>query len=208
MTEDAARFPDVPADRLDGWTRTESLSETVFELSAVSVRGHTSIYEDRDLRTAVREASGGDLDRMWRFFFATRLVFSPPLPPGIGPSAVFSTVAARADTQFVDDLESRGFRDVSRGRGERIRVDSGDRARLRKYDARLDVDAPGERTVTLPVTGFLAVWTTDGDFRLGGGAYPARSLADALAMDVGDDRVATEPTTFREELLDLIRAVR
>ncbi|WP_246987234.1 hypothetical protein [Halorientalis marina] len=207
MSGDAGRFPAVPDGRLDGWTRTDAFSETVFELSAVSVEGHTVIYEDDRLRTAVREATG--VDRMWRFFFATRLEFSPPLPPGVGPMAVFSTVASQADDRFVDILAERGFRSVSRGRRERVRVETGGRARLRKYTAVLDVDA-GDDAIDLQTAGMLAVWTVDGEFRLAGGAYPSRPLADVLRIeDSGvDELTAAGENRFREDLLGVIRAVR
>lgn len=207
MAEDAGRnVPQVPTDRLDGWSQTDQSSEVVFELATASIEGHTVVYEDTDLRAAVRAATDGDYDRMWRFFFTTRLTFSPSLPPGIGPMAVFSTVASEASSQFVDDLQQRGFRDVERGRRERIRVDSGDRARLRSYSAVLDVETPDSGAIDLDVDGFLAVWTTDGEFRLAGGAYPSRSLEGVLDIELAD--VETDPNTFREDLFELIRHVR
>jgi len=199
------RLPAVPDSRLDGWTRTEAYSETVFELSAVSVDGHTVVYEDDRLRTAVREATG--VDRMWRFFFATRLEFSPSLPPGVGPMAVFSTVASQSDDRFVDILDERGFRSVSRGRRERVRVETGDRARLRRYNAALTVETDDDR-IDLPTAGLLAVWTVDGEFRLAGGAYPSRPLADVLAVEDAESDIAAGEERFREDLLGLIRAVR
>ena len=207
MTQDAEHLPAIPEDRLDGWTRTEAFSETVFRLSRVSVEGHTVVYEDERLRTAVREASDGAFDRMWRFFFATGLDFSPPLPPGVGPAAVFSTVASNADDQFVATLEDRGFRDVSQGRRERIRVETGDRARLRRYNAELDVESGGGDIHSLPTAGLLAVWTVDGEFRLAGGAYPTRSLAAVLGIQSDDSRLTVDPDRFRDDLLGLIRAV-
>src|SRR6056297_3223509 len=117
-------MPDVPASLLEGWTQTEATAETVFRLPTAKVVGHTLVYEDSDLREAVRAATDGDLDRMWRFFFATRLSFTPPLPPAIGPAAVFSTVRSEARSEFVDILRERGFRDVSSGSRQRVRVDT------------------------------------------------------------------------------------
>jgi hypothetical protein len=207
MADDAARdVPQVPTDRLDGWTRTDRSSEIVFELATASIEGHTVVYEDSDLRAAVRDATDGDYDRMWRFFFTTRLTFSPPLPPGIGPMAVFSTVASEASSQFVEDLEERGFREIREGRRERIRVASSDRARLRSYNGILGVETPDGGTVDLDVAGFLAVWTTDGEFRLAGGAYPTTAIERVLGTDL--EGVETDPNTFREDLLGLIRHVR
>lgn len=209
MSADAPDYPTVPEDRLDGWVSTEAFSETVFQLSAVSVEGHTVVYENDDLRASVRAATDGALDHMWRFFFATRLDFSPPLPRGVGPRAIFSTVASEANEQFVAILRERDFDAISQGRQERIRVGTGDRARLRRYNARLSLaDAPGDGAVTLPTAGLLAVWHADGEFRLAGGAYPARSLADVFSLDSDDDRLAASPERFRDDLLGLIRAVR
>jgi hypothetical protein len=208
MTGDAD-LPTVPEDRLDGWTRTEAFTETVFQLSKVSVEGHTAVYEDDDLRGAVRAATDGTLDRMWRFFFATRLEFSPPLPTGVGPRAVFSKVAGEASEQFVATMRDRGFDDVSEGHQERMRVDTGDRARLRRYSARLALDdAPADGPRTLPTAGLLAVWHVDGEFRLAGGAYPARSLAAVLDLDTDDERLTASPEHLRDDLLSLLRAVR
>jgi hypothetical protein len=201
-----ADLPQVPAALLEGWRQTDQTSETVFELATVSITGHTVVYEDTDLRATVREATAGDYDRMWRFFFATRLTFSPSLPPGVGPMAVFSTVASQANSQFADDLRERGFQEISQGRRERIRVETGDRARLRTYNATLDVETPAGGTMDLDLAGFLAVWTTDGQFRLAGGAYPATPIEDVLG--IGAETVDTDPAQFREDLLELIRHVR
>jgi hypothetical protein len=186
------------------------------------VVAHTRLYEDADLRDAARERLG--IDRLWRFFFATRLEFEPPLAPGIGPAMVRSTVSKEAKREFAADLAERGFRDVSRGRGQRMRTATGDRASITKYDAsyRLDpasgTDSTGETSESegsgtsstdrghLPVTGWLAIWVHENAFRLAGGAYPERSLADVL--DVADERLDSGRGAYREELLALIRAVR
>jgi len=208
MAEDTAGadLPQVPAALLEGWAETDRTSETVFELATASITGHTVVYEDTDLRATVRDATDGDYDRMWRFFFATRLTFSPSLPPGVGPMAVFSTVASRASDQFADDLRERGFRDIAQGHRERVRVETGDRARLRTYNATLDIEAPDAETIDLDVAGFLAVWTTNGQFRLAGGAYPSTPIEDVLGVEA--DSVDTDPGQFREDLLALIRHVR
>lgn len=203
--DDAGEFPTVAGEGLESWTVAERTEETVFSLSAASIVGHTVIYEDDALRERVAAAGGDTLDRTWRFFFATRLTFSPPLPPMVGPAAVASTVRSEARAEFADTLSERGFRDVSSASGtsQRVRVDTGDRARLYGYTATLDAPTAEGGTATLPIEGWLAVWTTDGEFRLGGGAYPARSLADVLGTTVETDAGA-----FRDELLGLIRAVR
>lgn len=207
-------MPSVPEERLaESWALAEESSETRFELPTMRVVGHTRLYEDAELREAVREETG--IDRRWRFFFATRLEFEPPLAPGIGPAMLYGSVSTEAKRAFTVDLEERGFEDVSRGHGERVRTETGDRAALTRYGARYRLDlGKGERdedehangTRTLPVTGWLAIWIHRGEFRLAGGAYPDRSLAGVL--DVADDRLETGSTTYRDELLDLVRAVR
>jgi hypothetical protein len=211
-------MPSVPEERLaaGGWTLVEETSETRFELPTMRVVAHTRLYEDAELREAVRDRVG--IDRPWRFFFATRLAFRPSLAPGIGPAMVYSTVSSEAKREFAADLAERGFKDVSRGRNQRMRTETGDRASLTKYDAsyRLDPaggDSTGERSGTgsgdrrtIPVTGWLAIWIHENAFRLAGGAYPERSLAGVL--DVADERLDSGRETYREELLDLIRAVR
>ena len=189
-----------PTGRLEagGWELVEESTETLFELSAARVEGHTRIYEDAALRRAVREASG--VDQLCRFFFATAVEFSPPLSPGVAPM-VKPTVASEARREFAGDLEDRGFANVDRGRTRNLRVDSGPRARLTDYRATYPLRAD-EVSVDLRVRGFLAVWL-DGEFRIAGGAYPESGLEGLLAeADVDPDGAA-----YREELLALIRAV-
>lgn len=173
------RFPRVTGD-LEGWTEADRRTETVFRLPTATIEGHTLLYED--------ENGDGGLDGAWRFFFATRLTFSPPLAPGIGPASVYPTVASESAREFADRLEERGFEDVDRGRSQRVRVDTGERARLRKYTARYEPDG-------LDVEGWTAVWVHGGEFLFSGGAFLSGEGVD------GDDG------TPRDELLDLIRSV-
>ncbi|MFB6309029.1 MAG: hypothetical protein ABEH35_06840 [Haloarculaceae archaeon] len=201
-------FPTVPETDLadGGWNETDATVETVFQLPTASVEGATLVYDDERTRGAVREAAG--IEFQWRFFFATRLTFRPPLPPGIGTAMVLPTVRSEARQAFADRLRDRGFTDIDRGARERFRVASGERARATKYRATLE---PGEigggLDTPLPVEGWVAVWNADG-VRIAGGAYPARPLADVLAVSDGPaplDRTAGE---YREELLGLIKEVR
>jgi hypothetical protein len=161
------------------------------------VRAHTVVYGDASLREAVRAATG--VDDTWRFFFATRLGFEPPLPPVTGTASVYGGVRREARDAFVDDLRERGIADVERGRSERMRTETGDRVSLTRYRGRYRLDHEGE-TVEIPVAGALGVWTHDGSFRLAGGGYPDHSLATLLP-----GAPATDPTAFRNELLDLLR---
>jgi len=198
-----ADFPDVPADALDdgGWEPADRQVETVFELSTARVEGATVLYDDTRTRDAVAEAVG--LDRQWRFFFATALTFRPPLAPGVGPAMILPTVRSEAQSAFADELRDRGFEGVEEGRRERVRVHSGDRARLRQYSARLPL---GAVDATLSVTGWVGVWHGDG-FRIAAGAYPDRPVADLLDIEDDDAVLARSPRDYRDELLALIRAV-
>ncbi|PSQ11496.1 hypothetical protein BRC93_05375 [Halobacteriales archaeon QS_5_70_15] len=189
-----------PVERLEagGWELVEETTETLFELSAARVLGHTRVYGDAALRRAVREASG--VDQLCRFFFATVLEFSPPLSSGVAP-VVKPTVASEARREFANDLRQRGFVNVDRGRTRNVRVDAGVRARLTDYRSVYPLRA-GDASVDLRVRGLLAVWL-DEEFHVAGGAYPESGLADLLA----DADVEPDGAAYREELLDLIRAV-
>jgi hypothetical protein len=194
------RIPAVTGD-LSGWERADAYAETVFRLPTASVEGHTVLYEDRRLSEALDDVG---FDGPWRFLFATRLTFVPPLAPGIGPASMYPTVATEAADAFVERLADRGFEDVRRARSERVRVDTGERARLRKYTARFD---PGGDRPELDVEGWTALWVRNGEFLLAGGAYPTRGLAELLDGVPEERRPDVSPSSFRNELLALIRSV-
>ena len=202
MSRDAP-FPDVPDSRLDegGWSLVDERVETVFQLPTASVAGATRLYDDNRTRAAAAEAAG--LDQQWRFFFATRLTFRPPLAPGIGPAMVLPTVRSEAESAFADELRERGFANVDRGRRERVRVDTGARASLRTYRAELPLEDPA---TTLRVTGWVGVWN-ENDFRIAAGAYPDEPVAAVLGLDDAPAVLRRQPGDYRDELLDLIRAV-
>lgn len=218
------RYPDVPDSALDDgdWERRVQTESTVFRTPTSSIIGHTSLYDDAALRTALEQAGFGDLldtDGMnsakqmidtgdsggfWRFFFATALSFRPPLAPGVGPASMRPTVVSEARKSFEDDLRARGFENVERGPSQRVRTESRDRASLVKMTGSYPFDdAP---TDGLDIEGWLAVWSTDGSFRIAGGAYPIRGLDGLLSGSGG--QLDTDPNNYRDELLDLLRAVR
>jgi hypothetical protein len=209
VTDDNADVPPpgLPADRLADWERTEASVERLFGVEGADVRGHTLVYEDRRLREGVRDATDSALDQAWRFFFATRLRFRPPLSPG-AHVAILATVRAEAVRSFCSDLEDRGVRDVERGRSERMRTGSGKRVRLRQVTGEVTRPDPDESDGgtddVVPVEGWVGVWY-DGDFFVAGGAYPRTSLA--ATFDVDDDRLALAPSTARDDLLELVRSV-
>lgn len=203
MSSPDERFPSVPDAALDaeGWTRTDETVETVFQLPGTSVEGATVVYGDEQTQKAAEEYGG--LDQRWRFFFATKLTFSPPLAPGIGPTMILPSVRSEANRTFKSELRDRGFESISRSRKERVRVDTGDRAKLTQFDAELPLEDHGQ---SLPVTGWVGVWHSDG-FRIGAGAYPRRPIAEILDVDDPPEILTTPSREYRDELLDLIRAI-
>ena len=182
--------PAVPNERLDadGWERIEDSVEERFRLPTLTVAGRSLVYEDADLREHLGPVVG---EATIRFFFATRLSFSPSLGPGMGPM-IRSTVVREAKRAFAADLEARGIEAVEQTTRQRMRVESGDRATLLGYRGRYDGESD-----SIGVEGWLAVWLGDG-FRIAGGAHPRTADLDG---------VGTTPAEWRDELLDLIRAV-
>jgi hypothetical protein len=102
---------------------------------------------------------------------------------------------------FKNRLQDRGFGEVSKAGHDRIRVDSGDRASLQAYEAAIETSV-----VDVPVEGYLAVWSTGGEFRLAGGAYPAASLSDLLGISIPG--IDIDPNSFRQELISIVKSVR
>jgi hypothetical protein len=195
-------YPTVPETALDGWTLTDESVETLFQLPAARVRGATRRYEDRALREAVREATGGELDHEVRFFAATRLGFTPSLPPGTMPSLILPTVRSEAETTFRRRLRDRGVEDLDRAARERMRVRSGSRARLTRYDGVDPTVGDG-----LAVSGWVGVWKHRRDLFVVTGGYPAVRVADVLDVEDAGDPLAMTPSTYRDELLDAFREV-
>jgi hypothetical protein len=211
--------PTVPEDRLDtdGWRLTADTTETLFRLPTAQVRGRTVLYEDARLGRAVarsigspRTGGGEEKTDPWRFFFATRLEFSPPPAPGFGIASVLPSVIREAGDSFADDLRDRGFEQVERGRRERTRTAAGDRLTLRQYEAVLPLAGRVSGSGLpdrLGVEGWVGAWASGTSFRVAGGAYPVEGTAELLAGLETSDRPDISPRRFRDELLELVRAV-
>ncbi len=215
----SGEYPSVPEDRLaaGGWTLRSRSDGVVFRMPGMTVTGYTLLYGDEQLRKALAESNvesksnrstgdsdgflGGTNDEIGRFFFATALSFQPPLP-GIGPAIVRPTVMKQARQSLASDFQRRGFEQLEWDDSQRLRTGSGDRGRLWKFTARLPASADEQRHDALEIEGWQAVWTTEGSFRIAGGAYPV--------VDPGDvaEELSTDPRRFRDELLELIRSVR
>ena len=206
--------PPVPSDRLDDWERTDATVDRLYGVDGADVRGHTLVYEDRRLRAGVRDATGGALDQSWRFFFATRLGFRPPLAPGVEPTLV-PMVRPEAVRRFRADLEDRGVEDVESGRRERVRTETGKRVRLGQVTGEIPLPDPNSdqdpdsgavspAADAVPVEGWVGVWY-DEAVLVAGGAYPRTALV--RAFDADDERLSLSPSAARDELLALVRAV-
>jgi len=204
VTDGGAPAPAVPEAQLsDGWERVDSSVETLFELdrAGIRVQGHTLVYEDRPLREAVRATTDGQVNQTWRFFFATRLTFEPPLPTGVGLQMVLPAVRSEARRHFVDDLRARGFESIEQGRREKLRTRGGTTVRLQQVSGSF---TPPTVEGPLPIEGWVGVWS-DGGLYVAGGAYPATPLTESFA---GDDAILDrDPGTYRDELYRVLRGV-
>jgi len=171
-----------------GWTLAETEVETVYRGLGVTVVGHTAVYEDAALRDRIVDAGGED--RVWRFFFVSRLDISPS--PGAGMASVARPYVVReSNSAFAEELADRGFEDVEAGDTDTVRIDD-HRARMTPHRARLPVDGGA-----VAALGATVVWY-DGGFRVAGGAYPTDGLEPWTVID---------PEAYEAALLDLIRAV-
>ncbi len=172
-----------------GWTLSREETETVFEGLGVSVTAHTAVYEDADLRERIVEAGGED--RVWRFFFASRLDITPS--PALMASTARPYVVRESKKTFAEELRERGFEDIADGDTETVEL-GGRRGRMTPHRARLST-AEGE----VAVLGAVVVWH-DGGFHIAGGAYPTDGLERVAGHDV-------DPDAYEAELLELIRTV-
>lgn len=184
-------FPTVATERLEegAWHLAERTSETVFTLPSFRVEGHTLLYEHLGPEGSDGTDGIGSTGPPRRFFFATRLAFEPPLS-GLASASLLPMVRSRATRAFVTDLEDRGLEDVNRRGTRRTRTDAGERIRLTRYAARIDVDGASAN-----VEAWCGVWLHEGSFRVAGGAFPTDGIGDF------------DPEKSRRELFSLIRAV-
>jgi hypothetical protein len=189
--------PTVSADVLEGWRRTETNAETLFELGVIRVTAHTAVYEDRALRERIRSRT--DVDHPWRFVFTTRIVLEPTSSV---TGALRRLVSDRARSGFTDRLRDRGISDVREVDSRSIRVADAD-ADAHRYAGRVELTE-----LTLSVTGWLTVWPSDGEFLLVGGIYPTAVEDSADDETAATVRAALDPDQFRTSLFELVRATR
>lgn len=176
---------DYPTTATDGpWRESDRERSVLADSGPTRVVGHTLVFAPADDAPSAAAAR--------RFAFASALSLDAGLPPGIAPT-VRPMVESAAERTFAQRLRERGLADVERGRRDRLRTDAGRRARLRRFTATYRPDDTGD---SLAVEGWLAVWSTAGEFRVAGGAYPTE-LPDCDAA----------PGRYREELLAFVRGV-
>jgi len=137
--------PGVPEAELSsaGYEQSGDDTDTLAELGPARAVGRTLVYERADA-----------------FFFASRVAIEPRLPPG-GAAMLGSTVFAAAARSFREELRERGASDLDEAGTERLRVRTGERARMRRYNAEIE----GER-----VRAAVCTWPRDNEFRVAGGA--------------------------------------
>jgi len=199
----STRFPSLPTESLSagGWRERERRAHTAFDAAVVTVEVATVVFEGVGLRERIREAT--DLDRLWRFFVASRLALSPSTPTS---DSLTRLVADRAHAGFAETLAERGFEGVRRAGDAGAAAPGtvpglGDDARIVGYEALCRLDGVGVRA-----RGCAAVVPVDRAYLLVGGAYPT---AVREAPDAGTESAvaaALDPERFREELFDLMGA--
>ncbi len=198
--------PVVPDEQLraNGWELVEESVETMAQLPAMQVRGTTLEYDDMRMRTALEEATDGELSHRIRFFAATRIGFRPQLPLGVSAAMVGAQIRSAATDKFIDRLEGNGLVDIDRQDSTRLRVDNGKRARLKRFRA---VDPFEGVEETLPLDCLIAIWTDGKEAMIVTTGYPAVSVAERTGIEDPDGILATSSETLREEVISLLKAV-
>ncbi len=187
----ASEVVPVPDLVREEWHHVETVAETVFRLPGLGVEARTELYEDRTLRERVEDATG--IDRLWRFYVATRVSFADRDP---GESGLLTRlVVSRVDAAIRETMTDHGFENV-RHRSTRTTTVGEREVELLTYGAVIPAD--GRR---VPMEGLVAVWA-NGGYHVAGGGYPAASLADVLS--VCDDELNGEHAGYREELRSLL----
>jgi hypothetical protein len=205
---DALVAPALP-DYLDaeGWEQVDERTETVFDAVAVQVRGATRQYEDERTRAALQAATG--VDHPVRFLAATRLGFTPSLPPGVSPRLFASTLRSQLRRSFGTQLEERGLVDVTHEGKERRQLPDRSRAYLNEYAARAPLDdressSPGAGEQSLPFECWVALWISRGTVRIVSGGFPSVVLADHFDVDAAAEPLQPSPESYREFFFDTL----
>lgn len=177
-----------------GFSFADSQERVVARVAGLEVHEQTAIYEDKTLRGAVMAHLGRAGDQTWRFAFHSHVSFSPPLPPGIGPVAVWPIVVRKACQAFVDDLRSRGVRILRREPGHRTRADDGHQIHLEHVTGELVLRGEANRRVA--IEGLVGLGRREGEYHVVGGAFPTGGLPAGVHIS---------PEVYRRDVRELIR---
>ena len=182
--------PAFPESRMDGWTRIEERVETVFEedVGGATIEGkaHAVVHEDEQLRSDVEAAIGG-LDHPVATLAASRVVFSGGIGGWDGTdTGVAERIEAAARERYESRLREAGVENIERTSAETVTVESGAKARYRRYAADLSLDIGAVAVGSIPVVGDLATWRAEESSLIVGAAYPAESLSATIERGGGD----------------------
>lgn len=212
--------PELPESRMDGWTRIDERVETVFEEeigdATIEGKAHAVVYEDEQLRNDV-EAAIGELDHPVATLAASRVAFSGGLGGAAGTDAgVAERVETAARERFEARLREAGIENIERTNAETVTVDSGAKARYRRYVADLTLGAEAAEAAeatgveAIPVAGDLATWRAEESSLIAGAAYPAESLSETIERgggDASDVDVEFDAAAYRGEIRAVLTAI-
>jgi hypothetical protein len=213
------------------WERTERRESVRFRLPALVVREHTLVYEDGAVgdRTGLAPSPRFFFASTLTFDPGLPPLVGPLSVYGTVAQEARRGFRDELASRGVQNLESRGrerFRTNDGARAElfpyrgRVRLpSSGGDAGVTGSSASTDaVDSEGFRDppdggrdghvgdpgidTALDVAAWLALWVSDGTYRLAGGGYPEQVPADAPGDGAGT------AGAFREELFALVRGVQ
>lgn len=209
--------PEVPRERMDGWTRIDEARETPVEEevgdATIEGKAHTVVYEDERLRDEV-EAAIGELDRPVSILAASRVAFSGGLGGAAGTDAgVAEAVERAARERFESRLREAGIENIERTGATTVAVESGAEARYRRYvaDLPLDTDAADAAGVdSIAVAGDLATWRAEESSLIVGAVSPAESLAAAAERQDGDPggvEINFDAAAYRDDVRAIVTSV-
>jgi len=209
--------PELPESRTDAWARIDERVETAFEKevgdATIEGRAHAVVCEDEELRNDV-EAAIGELDHPVATLAASRVVFSGGLGGAAGTDAgVADAIETEARERFETRLRDAGIENIEHTSAETVTVDSGAKARYRRYVADLThngeaADAAGVEAI--PVAGDLATWRAAESSLIAGAVYPAESLSETIERgggDASDVDVEFDAAAYREEVRAILTAI-
>lgn len=178
-----------------GLTFADSQERVVARVGRFEVGERTAVFEDDALRRTVVERLGPAGDQPWRFAFHSQISFSPPLPRGIGPVAVWPIVVRETCRAFANDLRTRGVRILRREPGHRTRADDGHQIHVERTIGELSIPGVAAR---VGVEGWVGLGRREGQYHVVGGAFPTAGLPVGVSIN---------PDSYRRDLRELIQEI-